>query len=159
MSTQSEQSKKQKGESAPDFILKDQDGKEFRLSELKGQRILLSFHPMAWTGVCAKQMQSLEENAIIFESLNTVPVGISVDSVPTKKAWALQLGIKKVRLLSDFWPHGGVAGLYGLYRENDGFSERANVIVDENGKIIFSKVYELSELPDIKEIIELLKAI
>ena len=149
----------QKGETAPDFILKDQDGKEFRLSDLIGRRALLSFHPLAWTGVCAKQMQSLEDNISIFESLNTVPVGINVDSVPTKKAWALELGIKKVRLLSDFWPHGGVARLYGLFREKDGFSERANLIVDENGKVIFSKVYELGELPDIQEITELLKAL
>ncbi|MCJ7522441.1 MAG: peroxiredoxin [Dehalococcoidia bacterium] len=149
----------QKGEPAPDFILKDQDGKEFRLSDLIGRRALLSFHPLAWTGVCAKQMQSLEDNISIFESLNTVPVGINVDSVPTKKAWALELGIKKVRLLSDFWPHGGVARLYGLFREKDGFSERANLIVDENGKVIFSKVYELGELPDIQEITELLKAL
>ena len=143
------------GEDAPDFILKDQEGKEFRLSDLRGKRVLLSFHPLAWTGVCAKQMQSLEDKISVFESLNTVPVGISVDSVPTKKAWASQLGIKRVRLLSDFWPHGGVARPYGLFREKDGFSERANVIVDENGKVIFSKVYELGELPDIQEIIEL----
>lgn len=149
----------QKGETAPDFILKDQDGKEFRLSNLRGKRVLLSFHPLAWTGVCAKQMQSLEDKISIFESLNTVPVGISVDSVPTKKAWASQLGIKQVRLLSDFWPHGGVARLYGLFREKDGFSERANVMVDENGQVIFSRVYELGELPDIQEIIELLKAL
>jgi len=149
----------QKGETAPDFILKDQDGKEFRLFNLRGKRVLLSFHPLAWTGVCAKQMQSLEDKISIFESLNTVPVGISVDSVPTKKAWASQLGIKQVRLLSDFWPHGGVARLYGLFREKDGFSERANVMVDENGQVIFSRVYELGELPDIQEIIELLKAL
>ena len=149
----------QKGETARDFILKDQDGKEFRLSDLRGKRVLLSFHPLAWTGVCAKQMQSLEDKISVFESLNTVPVGISVDSVPTKKAWASQLGIKRVRLLSDFWPHGGVARPYGLFREKDGFSERANVIADENGKVIFSKVYELGELPDIQEIIELLKAL
>ena len=149
----------QKGESAPDFVLKDQDGKEFRLSGLRGKRVLLSFHPLAWTGVCAKQMQSLENNMDVFDSLNTVPVGISVDSVPTKKAWAEQLGIKRVRLLSDFWPHGAVAKLYGLFREKGGVSQRANVVLDENGKIIFSKVYELSELPDIKEIIELIKAL
>jgi len=149
----------QKGETAPDFILKDQDGKEFRLFNLRGKRVLLSFHPLAWTSVCAKQMQSLEDKISIFESLNTVPVGISVDSVPTKKAWASQLGIKQVRLLSDFWPHGGVARLYGLFREKDGFSERANVMVDENGQVMFSRVYELGELPDIQEIIELLKAL
>lgn len=148
-----------KGETAPDFALKDQDGKEFRLSDLRGRRVLLSFHPLAWTGVCAKQMQSLEDKVSIFESLNTVPVGISVDSVPTKKAWSEQLGIKRVRLLSDFWPHGGVARLYGLFREKDGISERANVIVDEKGKVTFSKVYELGELPDIQEIIEVLKSL
>lgn len=147
------------GEMASDFVLKDEEGKEFKLSEFRGKRVLLSFHPLAWTGVCAKQMQSLEENADIFASLNTVPVGISVDSVPTKKAWAEDLGIKKVRLLSDFWPHGQVAQLYGIFREETGFSERANIIVDEKGKIVFVKVYEISRLPDIQEIIRVLKGL
>ena len=119
--------------------------------------MLLSFHPLAWTGVCAQQMQSLQANIETFESLNTVPVGISVDSVPTKKAWAEDLKIKDIRLLSDFWPHGQVAKLYGIFREDKGFAERANVIVDENGKIVFSKVYEISQLPDIDEIIGVLK--
>ena len=146
-----------KGETAPDFTLKDQNGDEFKLSELRGQRVLLSFHPLAWTGVCAKQMQALEASHEAFESLNTIPVGISIDSVPTKKAWAEDLGIKNVRLLSDFWPHGQVARLYGIFREQDGFSERANIILDENGKIMFSKVYEISQLPDLDEIIGELK--
>lgn len=128
-----------KGKIAPDFALKDQDGKEFKLSNLKGKRVLLSFHPLAWTSICAKQMLSLEANKDKFESLNTVPIGLSVDSVPTKKAWAESLGIKSVRLLSDFWPHGYVAKLYGIFREKEGFSERANIIVDENGKIAFLK--------------------
>ena len=145
------------GETAPDFVLKDQEGKEFKLSELRGKRVLLSFHPLAWTGVCAKQMQSLEENADTFASLNTVPAGLSVDSVPTKKAWAEDLGIKKVRLLSDFWPHGQVARLYCIFKEDTGFSQRANIIVDEKGKIVFFKVYELSQLPDIQEIIGVIK--
>lgn len=145
------------GDAAPDFELKDQDGKDFKLSALKGKRILLSFHPLAWTDVCAKQMKSLEENYATFESLNTVPVGISIDSVPTKKAWADNLGIKKARLLSDFWPHGAVAKLYDLFREKNGFSERANVIVDVDGRIAFFKTYPLSQLPDISEIIEAIK--
>ena len=66
----------QKGETAPDFVLKNQDGMEFRVAHLRGTRVLLSFHPLAWTGVCAKQMQSLEGKISIFESLNAVPVGI-----------------------------------------------------------------------------------
>ncbi|MCX8126815.1 MAG: redoxin domain-containing protein [Dehalococcoidia bacterium] len=144
---------------AHDFVLKDQDGKDFRLSDQKGKRVLLSFHPLAWTSVCAKQMQSLEANVEEFESLNTIPVGISVDPVPAKKAWAEAIGVKRVRLLSDFWPHGSVAILYGLFRDKNGFSQRANVIVDENGKVIFSKVYDLRELPDIQEVIATLKSL
>ena len=145
------------GETAPDFVLKDQNGTDFKLSELKGRRVLLSFHPLAWTEICAKQMQSLEENRGVLESLNTIPVGLSVDTVPSKKAWADHLGIKAVRLLSDFWPHGQVASAYGIFREKNGFSERANIIVDENGKIAFVKVYEIRQLPDMREIIGVIK--
>ena len=145
------------GEMSPDFTLKDQHGKEFKLSDFRGKRVLLSFHPLAWTKVCALQMQSLEKNKDAFASLNTVSVGINVDPVPSKRAWAESLGIKDVRLLSDFWQHGAVAKLYGLFREKDGFSERANVIVDEKGKIAFVKVYEISQLPDIEEIINFIK--
>ena len=147
----------QKGEKAPDFTLKDQNGDEFNLSAAKGKKVLLSFHPLAWTNICAKQMQSLEANTDTFASLNVIPYGISIDSVPTKKAWAENLHIKITRLLSDFWPHGYVAKLYGIFREGDGFSERANIVIDENGKILFSKVYPLSELPDIQEVIQVLK--
>ncbi|MBM4443752.1 MAG: peroxiredoxin [Chloroflexi bacterium] len=145
------------GETAPDFVLKDQDGKDVRLSELRGKLILLSFHPLAWTEVCARQMQGLEENWGVFESLGTVPLGLSVDTVPSKKAWADHLGIKSVRLLSDFWPHGGVAAAYGIFREKNGFSERANIIVDRKGKIAFVKVYEIRQLPDIAQIMSVLR--
>jgi peroxiredoxin len=147
------------GEAAPGFVLKDQDGTDFKLSELKGRRVLLSFHPLAWTEVCAKQMQSLEKNREVLQSLNTIPLGLSVDPVPSKKAWADHLGIKDVRLLSDFWPHGQVADAYGIFREKNGFSERANIIVDQNGVIAFLKVYEIRQLPDIGEIIDFIKAL
>ena len=145
------------GDAAPDFTLKDQDGNDFRLLARKGKRVLLSFHPLAWTAVCTKQMQSLEENYSIFESLNTVPVGLSVDPVPSKKAWAESIGIKQVLLLSDFWPHGDVAKLFDIFREKNGFSERANILVDDKGKIVLFKTYPLSQLPDIREIISALK--
>lgn len=145
------------GETAPDFTLKDQEGKDFKLSEQKGKRVLLSFHPLAWTGVCTQQMKSLEANFKTITALNTVPVGISVDPVPSKKAWADNMGLKNLRILSDFWPHGGVAKAYGLFREHGGTSERANVIVDDKGKVAWVKVYEISTLPDINEVIGVLK--
>jgi len=154
-----EERKTKIGEKAKDFALKDQNGKEFKLSQFSGKRVLLSFHPLAWTEVCAKQMKSLEENRETLDSLNTIALGISVDTMPSKLAWAESLGIKNTPLLSDFWPHGEVAKLYGIFRDKNGFSERANIIVDENGKIVFFKIYPIPELPDINEIIDFLKSL
>jgi len=145
------------GEKAPDFVLKDQNGEEFRLSDFRGKKVLLSFHPLAWTGICEKQMKALEKNYERFERLNVVPVGISVDAVPSKKAWAGHIGLKKLRILSDFWPHGGVAKLYGLFREKKGFSERANVLIDEEGKVAFFRVYQIMEVPDLEEVFGFLR--
>lgn len=146
----------QAGEKAPDFSLSDHNEKEFRLSNFKGKRVLLSFHPLAWTGVCAKQMKSLEKHWKDFEKLNVVAVGVNVDSVPSKKAWADSLDIKHVRFLSDFWPHGNVAKQYGIFREKEGFSERANIIVGEDQTIEYVQLYDLPQLPDIQEIIDVI---
>ena len=144
------------GKKAPTFILDDHNEKPFKLSDFKRKKILLSFHPLAWTSVCAKQMQSLEESKRNFDKTNTIAVGISVDPTPSKKAWAEHLGIKNTRLLSDFWPHGAIAKQYGIFRDDDGISERANIIVDEEQNISFMKIYPISQLPDIEEIIRFL---
>jgi peroxiredoxin len=145
------------GAEAPDFELNDHLGNKFKLSDYRGKRVLLSFHPLAWTGVCAKQMQSLERNQDKFDDLNTVAVGVNVDSVPSKKAWSEVLGIQSTRLLSDFWPHGGVAEKFGIFRSDEGISERANIIIDEQGKVEYVQIYELGQLPDITEILTVLK--
>ena len=145
------------GDKALNFSLFDQNKKEFKLSDFKGQRVLLSFHPLAWTGICAKQMQSLEKNFNEFKKLKTIAVGINIDSVPSKNAWAKALKIIKTRLLSDFWPHGKIARMYGVFREKDGFSDRANIIINENQEIDFIKIYEIPELPEIKEILTYLE--
>ncbi len=145
------------GSQAPDFLLKDHNKNDVRLSAHKGRIVLLSFHPLAWTKVCAEQMRSLEHTFADFAALNTVAYGMSVDTVPSKHAWAKELAIEKTRLLSDFWPHGAVARQYGIFREKEGFSERANFIVDGDMKIVFTKIYEISKLPDIQEIVEFLK--
>lgn len=146
------------GSVAPDFSLSDQHKELFKLSEFKGKKVLLSFHPLAWTPVCAKQMLSLEENDKTFHELNTVAVGLSIDAVPSKNAWAESLKITKTRLLSDFWEHGSVAQKYGIFREKDGFSQRANILLDEKQTIIFVKTYPISQLPDINEIIQFIES-
>lgn len=145
------------GDRAKDFALKDQNGKEIKLSHFAGKKVLLSFHPLAWTEICAKQMKSLEDNKEVFDSINTVAFGLSVDSVPCKKAWAENLGIEKTSLLSDFWPHGELAKLYGVFNEEKGISQRTNIIINEEQKIAFFKIYEIKTLPDIMEIINFLK--
>ncbi len=142
-----------------DFTLKDQNGEKLTISSFTGKKVLLSFHPLAWTSICAEQMKDLEKNYDEFLKYNTIPLGISVDPVPTKKAWADHLGLKNLKILSDFWPHGDVSKLYGIFREKEGFSERSNILIDENGKIIFIKIYELSKVPDLKEIFDLLDSL
>jgi len=141
------------GDPAPDFTLKDQNDQEVTLSALRGKKVVLSFHPLAWTRVCAIQMQNLEKHREDMERLGAVALGLSVDSVPCKKAWAESLGIQETRLLADFWPHGGVARAYGIFREKNGFSERAVFIVDAEGVIRFKKIYPMREVPDIGEIL------
>lgn len=146
------------GSKAPDFSLKDQNGKIVNRSSFKGKRILLSFRPLAWTAVCQDQMKSLEENHVTFDDMNAVALGIGVDSVPSNKAWSEAMHIKNTRLLSDFWPHGEIAKAYGIFREKDGFSERASIVLDEDQKVIFAKVYPIAQLPEIEEILKLLRS-
>jgi peroxiredoxin len=144
-------------EAAPDFTLEDQNGRRFKLSDFKGKKVLLSFHPLAWTPVCSRQMKSLEDNKERFDELKTVAVGISVDSVPSKNAWAKDLGIHRTSLLSDFWPHGDVSQAYGLFYNQDGFSMRANVIIDEHQQVAWVKVYPTPRVPDISEVLRVLQ--
>ncbi|MEA3239020.1 MAG: peroxiredoxin [Candidatus Bipolaricaulota bacterium] len=145
------------GTKAPGFVLSDQHGEKVDLKSLQGRRVILSFHPLAFTPVCAKQMKALEDNREEFEKMGAVALGISVDSVPAKHAWARDLGVKSTQLLSDFWPHGAVASSYRIFSEDGGYSKRSMIILDEEGIVRFSKVYPISEVPDMGEILEQLK--
>lgn len=144
------------GDKAPDFSLKDNFGNTVSLSNFKGKKVLLSWHPLAWTPVCTDQMRALEDNWNAFLKLNTVPLGLSVDSEPCKKAWAAALVLKNLSIPSDFWPHGKVAQDYGIFIEKEGISERANIIIDENGIVKWVKIYPMSQLPDLNEVIQIL---
>lgn len=142
---------------APQFKLKDQDGNDVRLSDFEGQKVLLSFHPLAWTGVCQTQMEDLEGHYSLFEEYDTVPLGVNVDSTPSKKAWAKKMDITNLKMLSDFWPHGGLAQKFEIFREEDGFSERANILINEAGKIVWAKKYAIDEVPDLEEVFDFIK--
>lgn len=145
------------GTMAPDFSCIDHRNETFTLSDHRGKNVLLSFHPLAWTPVCAQQMKSLEPHARDFARLDTIAIGVSVDPVPSKAAWARHLNLEHTPLLCDFWPHGAVATTWGIFRRDDGFSERANIVVDRKGSIAFFKIYGLSTVPDVREVMDALR--
>jgi peroxiredoxin len=140
------------GAKGPDFALKDQDGSEVRLADLRGKRVLLSFHPLAFTSVCTKQMKALERGMDRFERLGVVPLGLSVDAWPSKHAWAKDMGVRRLRILADFHPKGAVAKRVGVYLDDKGISGRANVLLDGSGRVVWFRLYDIPELPDIKEV-------
>jgi len=80
-------------------------------------------------------------------------LGMSVDSVPTQRAFATGLGNIPYPLLSDFHPKGKVSELFGIYNDERGTSRRAVIIIDKEGVIRFKKIFT-EGLPDPKEILE-----
>lgn len=143
------------GDTVQDFTLQDQNGENISLSDYKGKKVLVSFHPLAFTSVCADQMRALERNYDTFKDANIEVLGISVDSVPAKKAWAAMLNIDKMKLLSDFNPFAKVANQFGTIAEALNTSGRANFLIDEDGKLEWMRIYDLPELPDIHELLKL----
>ena len=81
-------------------------------------------------------------------------MGLTCDSVYALKAWAEQLGVTSYPLVSDFWPHGAVSRLYGVFNEEIGRPERAIIVVDGTGIVRYIDVHTLREVPDEEEIAE-----
>jgi glutaredoxin len=79
--------------------------------------------------------------------MKTQVLGLSVDSADCLRAWAESLGGITYPLLSDFWPHGRVAQLFGVLR-TDGRSERAIFVMDKNGVIRYVDVHDIDEQPN-----------
>jgi glutaredoxin len=92
-----------------------------------------------------------------FEGYNTQVLGISVDHIPCLKAWAESLGGISYPLLSDFWPHGAVAQLYGAFREDQGKSERALFVIDKQGIVRYVDIHDIDEQPDNEEVFRVLR--
>ena len=142
----------QVGEIAPDFELASHRGEHVRLSSFRGQKhVILAFHPLAWTPVCANQMTNYNDDQAWFAEHDTHVLGISVDAVPSKSEWAKSLGGLWFDLLSDFHPQGAVAAAYGVARDG-GISERAVFVVDKEGAVAVAKVYDIPTLPDNAEV-------
>ena len=93
-----------------------------------------------------------------FAGLDAQVLGVSIDSIPSHIAWQRrEIGMMNFPLLSDLYPHGEVARKFGIFREGPpvpGINERAVFIVDKNGRIAFSKVYPLDQVPSVPECLD-----
>ena len=127
------------GTTAPEFTLKTQDDKEWKLSAQKGKNVVLMWYPLDWSPTCEKENCKISAQPVL-GGPDTVVVGISRDSVWSHKAWAKAFGIKH-DLLAD--PMLDVTKSYGMQHPKVPFiSHRATVIVDKSGKVAFSAVQE-----------------
>jgi peroxiredoxin len=140
------------GTRAPDFALPDANGNTVRLSDYRGKPVVLVFYPLDWSPGCSRQLDLYQAELAEFERRGAVVLGISVDSLYSHGAWAAVRGIT-FPLLSDFNPKGAVAQAYQVYRDKDGFSERALYVLDSDGVIRYSHVSPyLHHVPDIGEL-------
>jgi peroxiredoxin len=147
------------GTPAPDFSLPDANGRIVSLADYRGQTVVLVFYPLDWSPACSDQLSLYQSELEEFERYGARVLGISVDSLYSHGAWAAVRELS-IPLLADFHPKGETARRYRVFRESDGFSERALFIVDGEGVIRYSYVSpELHHVPDIYDLMEQLKGI
>jgi peroxiredoxin len=136
------------GASAPDFTLKDQNGRPVSLAGSRGTKnVLLVFFPLAFTGICQGELDYVQEHLASFQNDETVTLAISVGPPPTHKVWAAQSGFQ-FPVLSDFWPHGAVAEAYGVFNAGAGYANRGTFVIDGSGMIRFAECKEPGEARD-----------
>ncbi len=120
----------QVGDPAPDFEL-DGTGGHFKLSDHRGERVVLLFYPGDNTAVCTRQFCSYRDNAEAFGALDATVVGISSQSLESHEGFTAKHDLN-VPLLAD--EGGEVAKLYGAHAPVVG-TKRAVIVVDEDGMI------------------------
>jgi thioredoxin-dependent peroxiredoxin len=118
------------GDPAPDFELDGTEGR-FKLSDHRGERVILLFYPGDNTPVCTRQFCSYRDSAGAFDELAATVVGISSQSVDSHESFTAEHGLN-VPLLAD--DGGKVAKAYGAHAPVVG-TKRAAIIVDEQGVV------------------------
>lgn len=139
------------GQQAPNFTLHNTAKEAVTLENLKGKNVLLLFFPMAFTGVCTKELCSVRDNIAAYNSVNAEVFGISVDSMFTLAKFKEEQNLN-FELLSDF--NKEVSTNYGAIYDNfigwmKGVSKRSAFVIDKNGVIQYSEVLESAgDLPN-----------
>lgn len=126
------------GKTAPDFELPDQDGRPVKLSDFRGQRVVLYFYPKADTPGCTTQACGVRDRKADYVRAGAVVLGVSPDPVAKVKKFHDKYALD-FALLAD--GDHGVADAYGVWVEKSMYgrkyfgNERTTFIVDSEGKI------------------------
>ena len=133
------------GEPAPDFELPDQEGKPVRLSELRGQPVVLYFYPRADTPGCTTQACGVRDHRADYEAAGARVLGVSPDPIRAVSKFADKHSLG-FTLLAD--EDHSVADLYGTWAEKSMYGkkywgvQRSTFVIDADGKVaeVFPKV-------------------
>lgn len=127
------------GTPAPDFTLPDQNGELRKLSDYRGQRVILYFYPKDMTSGCTKQACGFGERYPQFREKGAVVLGVSKDSVASHKRFEEKYGLP-FPLLSD--PELNVIQAYDVWKEKTNYGKvsmgvvRTTYLIDETGVIV-----------------------
>jgi peroxiredoxin len=146
------------GTEAPDFTLHTTPDQSVSLREFRGQPVILTFYPADWSPVCGDQLALYNEVLDEFRRFDAVLIGISVDGIWCHLAFAHDRHLH-FPLLADFEPKGEVARRYGVYRPQDGTSERALFVLDANGIIRWTHVAPVGINPGADGILRALESL
>lgn len=144
-------------ERASDFKLKSTLDKEITLSEYKGRWVILFFYTADFTGICGSEVVEFGKRLKEFESLDTVVLGVSVDSIPAHKAWLKELGGVSYPLLSDI--NKEASRSYGVLLEDRGQAARGVFIIDPDMTIRSITINDTPVGRSIEEVLRTLQAL
>jgi mycoredoxin-dependent peroxiredoxin len=137
------------GTPAPDFTLRDQFGQDVTLSSFAGQKaVALLFFPWAFSSVCTGELSGIRDRLDEFLTFDTEVLAISTDPTYSLRVFADRDGLN-FPLLSDFWPHGGVASAYGVFDSGLGVAKRSSFVIDREGVVRWSVHNERSDARDL----------
>ena len=148
------------GDEAPDFELRSHRGGTVKLSDFRGRQNVV--HRVSPAGVHAG-VRGADVRLRIQPARGSSRTGRWCSASASTRSRRRPPGRRRIGpisydLLSDFHPHGEVAQKYGVFRPKEGFSERAIFVVDKQGRIAWSKIYEIPEQPKNDEVFEALEA-
>ncbi len=122
------------GTPAPDFELVDQTRTKRTLADFEGKKTLIVFIPFAFSSTCEGELCYIRDHYAALNDLDANVVAISCDHFFANKAWAEANGFE-FPLLSDYWPHGGVAKAFGAFNETTGSANRFTFVLDGEGVV------------------------